>query len=103
MKPKTLRDDAYKAWIRTLPCIVCLAQAGYLPEGPFTSDPHHVVEDGHGSTAHNTSDWRCIPLCRLPHHHEYHLIGKHSFAAKHGIDYEAIIGRLNALYLSLKE
>jgi len=42
------------------------------------------------------SDYRCVPLCYI-HHDEFHRTSW-PFYAKYGIDVEAEIARLNALY-----
>lgn len=86
-KPSTARSEAYKSWIRSLPCLCCLKP----------SEPHHEPAEGQGGMGMKSSDYRCIPLCSY-HHRERHQIGKHTFARKWGIDYEGIIARLQTIY-----
>ena len=88
-KPRTERDAKYIRWVRHLACSVCNSRP--------PSDPHHIAPDGCGGKGIKTSDKRAIPLCHY-HHVEYHNIGKHSFAAKHELDYDVIIEALNASY-----
>jgi hypothetical protein len=85
-KEKTSRDKAYLKWIDTLPCIV---------KGCVTNATHHHVETG--GKGFKCSDYRTIPLC-YPHHFQLHRIGRHSFAALYGINYEKELIRLNALW-----
>lgn len=93
-KPVTVRDEAYKQWIKSLCCCVTGWRDYDRDTGRWYVDPHHVPEDGHGGKGSKTSDRRCIPLIhRL--HLEAHQIGKHSFAKKHGLDYEYLIAQLN--------
>jgi hypothetical protein len=47
--------------------------------------------------ASKAHDRRVIPLWH-PLHQELHTIGQHTFAEKHGLDYEAIIDGLNQRY-----
>lgn len=51
-----IRCEAFKAWIRPMPCIHCGA--------PAISDPDHVGPRGVGQ---KTDDPRCVPLCRRCH------------------------------------
>lgn len=113
------RDEKYKEWIRTLPCVVCWLRVGYsakewleevrtLP--PSTriwrnfslelTECAHVGERGLGQTA---SDRETIPLCRVHHGHGYpesaHTLQK-GFAAHHGIDISELVQALNAAYES---
>ncbi len=57
------RDDAFKAFVRTLPC----CSPGFMPGsycGARPCDPHHKHGDGKGIKTH---DRTCIPLCRYHH------------------------------------
>lgn len=71
-KIKTYRSEEYKAYIRTLPCIVCGKNA----------EPHHEVGGGTGLKG---PDLFCIPLCR-EHHREREDIGIETFWDKHNMD-----------------
>lgn len=80
------RSYKYKAWIRTLPCLVCGAQP---------SEAAHTGSDGGMSM--RSSDYSCLPLCS--EHHtmapaSYHQIGRARFEALHDIDCRAIVKRL---------
>jgi len=81
------RDPEYRAFIRQQRCLCCPA-----PE----SIHHHQPRRFHGSTSMKCSDYRCVPLCYI-HHDEFHRTSW-PFYAKYGIDVEAEIARLNALY-----
>jgi hypothetical protein len=88
-KSPRIDNPKYKAWIISLPCLIT--------RRPGPNDPHHVPKKGHAAEGQKTDDTRCIPLChRL--HVELHTIGRDTFAAKYGLDYEAIIERLNKLW-----
>jgi hypothetical protein len=66
------RDEAYKAWIRTLPCVGCGVEG--------LSEAAHTGEDGGMSM--KASDYSCVPLCRDCHtlaSGAYHRIGKKAF------------------------
>ena len=104
---------AFKAWVRSLCCIVCwLAGSGeweeFVAEPHFvygradvqTSDTeaHHAGDHGYGRKA---SDWTCIPLCGFEHHREgkdaAHVLGKR-FWKTHGIDRDGLIAALQARF-----
>lgn len=70
------RSQAYKDFVDTLPCCVC-------GRGPST---HHHVESGKPKG----TDLSCIPLCGEHHVPGVHQMGKKTFAAKFGLDYEKI-------------
>jgi len=63
-KENTYSSEKYKAYIRTLPCIVCGGDA----------EPHHEISGG----TVKGPDLFCIPLCR-EHHNERHSIGVATF------------------------
>jgi len=87
-----LRDERYKAWIRTLDCVGCGG-------GPAEA-AHTGTDGGRGLKA---SDWSCVPLCRKCHRVLYHGLngGKRSFERAHMIDFAAIVERLRAEYATL--
>jgi hypothetical protein len=72
-KSKPYRSEAYKTFVRSLPCVIC----GSLP-----CDPHHIESMGMGIKCNDT---RTISLCRR-HHSEIHAIGKKSFCEQYRID-----------------
>ena len=81
------RDPDYRAFIEKQPCLV---------SGASPSIAHHQPRRGHGAVGMKCSDYRCIPLAHV-YHDEFHRTSW-PFYAKYGIDVEAEIARLNALY-----
>jgi len=82
------RDEAYKAWIRTLPCIACSVEG--------RSEAAHVGTDGGMSM--KASDYSCVPLCSDCHTQApgaYHRIGKRAFELRHGLLLAHIVAGLN--------
>ncbi len=76
-KVRRIRDPEYLRFLRELPCAVC----AHLGEIQTTrTEAHHMKTRGSGG-----GDDSAAPLCRA-HHHEFHLVGRRSFAARHGID-----------------
>lgn len=95
-------DPKYLAWIRSLPCLV--------PGCEYASQAHHQNEAKKGAKGATTSDYRALPLC--PWHHtlggtpgkpgSYHGLAKltgWTFWRVYGVDVEATIHRLNALWM----
>jgi len=67
-KQKTIRSAKHRAFIRTLPCVVC--------GGP--SEAAHIRRGTDGGMGMKPSDSYTVPLC--PHHHrEQHNIGELRF------------------------
>lgn len=87
-------DPAYRAWIITLPCVVC-QRYGYR-QTTRTEGHHH----GPRGLSQKAPDRRLLPIC-IVHHQSgstaIHVLGRR-FAEYHGIDLEAEIARLNARY-----
>ena len=74
------RDDRFKAWIRTLPCLCC-GVAG-------RSEAAHTGSDG--GMGIKASDYTCIPLCPACHTqgpYAYHRIGKRPFEKRFRLDF----------------
>ena len=84
-KRVTPRDEKYRDWVKTLPCLECMK--------PAPSEAHHTETGGIGIKG---SDYSCVPLC-LNHHAEWHNTkGKRGGL---GIDaLESILSRLKACY-----
>jgi hypothetical protein len=83
------RDARYLAWIRSLPCEICGANA----------EAAHTGSDG--GMAIKAVDWTAVPLCGACHRTasgSYHRIGRRAFEAAHMIDFAAVVERLNAEY-----
>ena len=81
------RCPAYRAWIRTFPCVV--------PGCPRLTVCCHVKSQG--AAGDDVGD--CFPGCRA-HHDEQHAHGLDTFQVQYGLDLEAIsaaYGRLWAL------
>jgi len=83
------RDEAYKAWIRTLPCLGCNAEG--------RSEAAHTGSDGGMSM--KASDYSCVPLCANCHTVSaaaYHRIGKAAFEERHQLEFAVEVRQLNA-------
>ena len=75
------KNEAYLAWVRTLPCYTC--------EAPPPSDPHHIKGVGKFSgTGLKAPDVLTIPLCRRCHEHI------HSFPKLWGEQWKMVIDTL---------
>ena len=64
-KPKPGDDPAYKAFIKTQPCVVC---------GSDEVDPHHIINgkgDARKGMGQTVPDRFLLPACRQ-HHEEFH-------------------------------
>jgi len=87
-KSPPARDDAYKAWISSKPCLIpgCIRR----------TEVAHVGTTGKG-TGQKCSDYEAVPLCYY-HHHEQHCRGVKWFQRRYRVDFEKEIVRLNALY-----
>jgi hypothetical protein len=85
------RDEAYKAWIRTLACLGC-ARKGCC-------EAAHTGTDGGMSM--KASDYSCVPLCSACHTQApgaYHRIGKLAFERAHGVCLAAEVRLLNTIF-----
>lgn len=82
---KPVRDEAYKRFIKCLPCLVCLKT--------WQIDPCHT---GPHATSQKSSDLSCIPLCRK-HHIEFDA-APYDFAERHKLDIPALIQQFNQFY-----
>jgi|SRR5208337_183137 len=81
MKP--VRDPAYLAFIRSLPCAVCFRTRNV--------EAAHVGRRGMGQ---KSSDRETIPLCSL-HHREQHRIGLRQFSRDYELDIPELVRQLN--------
>ena len=82
------RDEAYKAWIRTLPCVGCGLNR--------RSEAAHTGRDGGMSM--KASDYSCVPLCANCHTQSpgaYHRVGKREFERTHRINFGGLVAELN--------
>ena len=114
---RTASGERYKAWIRSLCCVVCwLAGSGEWEE--FVAEPWMVygralgqVSDteaahvGPRGLGQKCSDFETIPLCGHEHHREgrysHHRMQKR-FWDYHGIDRDGLIAQLQARYAEEK-
>jgi len=82
------RDEDYKAWIRTLPCLACGIED--------CSEAAHTGSDG--GMSQKASDYSVVPLCADCHTQAqgaYHRVGKRAFEQRNGICFARIVARLN--------
>ncbi len=90
-----MKDSAYLAWIRTLPCIVCSIKG---EQQTTSTTAHHYGPRAYGT---KVSDRRAIPLCFERHHlfgpEAVHVLCRR-WAEYHGLDVEELIRRLNREY-----
>ncbi len=81
LKQKTWRSAKYLAYVKTLPCVACVAPA---------DDAHHLSGIGNLSgMGMKPPDWATLPLCR-GHHTSFHALGRLKFEAAHGGQLEHI-------------
>ena len=81
------RDADYKDWIRTLACCACGVNG--------RSEAAHTGPDGGMSM--KASDYSCVPLCSDCHTRApeaYHRIGKRAFERAKGLNFMALVARL---------
>jgi hypothetical protein len=102
-RSKGLKDPAYRKWITSLPCVVCLFHPVSQSKGysfvvqTTQSEAAHVGDRG---LSQKCSDRLTIPLCRRHHRigpEAHHVLGK-NFWEHHGLDRDALITELNARY-----
>ena len=77
------RDEAYRRFIRTFPCVVCQSR---------WTEAAHTGPHGLGQ---KSDDFSCIPLCREHHRtgqRSYHRLGRARFEFAHRIEIAALIG-----------
>jgi hypothetical protein len=88
------RDEAFKAWIRTLDCCACGRSA--------PSEAAHTGSDGGMSM--KASDYSCVPLCADCHTlgaGAYHRVGKRAFERRHRLKCADVCRRLRAAWRKL--
>ena len=79
-------DLAHERRIRLLPCAVCAK--------PAPSECHHV---GARAKSRRAGSGNAACLCGA-HHREYHTHGRLTFAAKYGMDDDALIEKTRAAH-----
>jgi|SRR5579883_614311 len=86
------RDEAYKSWIRTLPCVSCGIEG--------RSEAAHTGRDGGMSM--KASDYSCVPLCADCHRlgaRAYHRIGKSAFERERALSFCKIAANLYSKWI----
>jgi hypothetical protein len=81
------RNEAYKDWIRSLPCVACGVEG--------RSEAAHT--GGDGGMSMKASDYSCVPLCADCHRQApgvYHRLGKCAFVRARGVRFEEMTARL---------
>ena len=86
-----VRDRRYLAWIRTLPCAYCGTTYGV--------EAAHTGSDG--GMRQKASDTSCVPLCNDCH--QAAPVSYHRDREAMGIDWEALVQRLNDVYSIMGE
>lgn len=83
-----IEDEAYKRWIKSLPCCVCGTW--------YKVEAHHTGVRGLSQTADDRS---CIPLCRRHHDrrqpHSIHKLGLAKFSQRFNINIPLLVARLS--------
>ena len=99
-KPVRIRDDAYTAYIRAMPCLLadrdpctCGGFVDVVSKG-YRTEVAHVRSRGAGG-----GDEQTVPLCHT-HHAEAHRIGHKSFEARHGLNLAQSARMLRDTYLA---
>lgn len=92
------RDDPYRDWITTQPCLVAgrswFGAREHVHRCQGVIHPHHTTSKGKGG-----HDRSCVPLCALAHR-TTHDWGVTTFARRYGIDWTAEVETLQARYLT---
>ena len=89
-RKKPVEDDAYKRFIRRLPCAVC-SRTRRIEAAHF--GPHGLGQ--------KSDDRQCLPLCVTCHRMSpisYHALGPVKFALVHHLDPLKLIEYLNRFY-----
>lgn len=99
-KPVRIRDDAYTAYIRAMPCLLadrepctCGGFVDVVSKG-YRTEVAHVRSRGAGG-----GDEQTVPMCHT-HHSEAHRIGHKSFEARHKLNLARIARRLRAEWVA---
>lgn len=82
-KRKPEKDEKYRNFIRSQPCLICGGK----------SQHHHESLSG-GTMGGKCDDRESLPLCHYHHNEERHQWGRETFYKKYGIDYAYEISRL---------
>lgn len=98
-KTKPVIDDAYRAWISSMPCCICYRRSHKLyPQTAFVypsqSQCHHIEAGGMGTKC---SDHLTVPLC-WKHHRQAHDLGRIRIKEKYQVDFHQVAGEMLAIY-----
>ncbi len=112
-------NPAYLAFLRTLPCFICYADAyeffaeyasvvagpsscAYGRQKSDTEAAHVGLSTSHRGGSQKHSDLESLPLCEVEHHQHgafsIHVMGPAAFFEHHGADRDATIRMFNSLY-----
>jgi hypothetical protein len=80
-----IRDESYKRWVRSWPCLVCARRGGV--------EAAHTGPHGIGQKA---LDLQTVPLCRQ-HHDDLHR-GVLDLQERHGIKIPDAVAMFNAIW-----
>lgn len=111
---KPARDPKYLAFIRDLPCLICMILhelkagdfarkcAGWIGQSAVQKTSTESAHTGPHALGRKASDRTAIPLCGHDHHREgklsYHKLGEKKFEAHYRITISEIVKTLNAKY-----
>ena len=87
---KGKRDDAYRMFVRSQPCLIGIFCLGVV-------EAHHVKTRGAGGADRDN----LLALCGR-HHSEWHTIGRRSFERRWGLDAAAEAVELGQRYAALR-
>lgn len=85
------RNWKYRQWIRSLPCAHC--------GSTYQIEAAHTGSDG--GMRQKASDKSCVPLCHDCH--QAHPVSYHRNREAMGIDFPALVARLNDVYEGICE
>lgn len=94
-------DKEYLAFVRSLPCIVCILPWKLDGSGIAYSNVQKSITEAAHTGSHGigqkSSDRDALPLCAIEHHREgptsYHKLGT-KFFAYHGLDRKKLVADL---------
>lgn len=91
-----LRSEEYKAWIRTLPCLLCREM-----ELPLQWSETEAAHSGPHGVSQKSSDYSCLPLCAFHHRiatDSYHALGPKFFAHHRLKEREVLVAGYNLAF-----
>ena len=95
-RPKREKDPRYLAWVRQLPCALCLRNPGM----GYQNEAHHLLRGVVRGMGQKADDTEVIPLCQDCHHALHHDGNETGFLAERGIDHAvSLAAMIRAAYL----